>query len=98
MKLSVLMTSFLALFVSTSSALEWELQINRQPPIKGTGPKGCTPIVIPRGAQISWTGSNGGRTLQLFNTQGKCSQVYRTVMGVGDINASNTIYGYMVKA
>lgn len=48
-------------------------------------------------AEISWTGSKGARTLQLFNVQGKCNQVYRTVMGVGDINASNNIYGYMVK-
>jgi hypothetical protein len=94
MKLSILSASFIAMLVSTSSA--WELRVNNQP-YTGNAPKGCTPILIPRGAQISWTGSQGARTLQLFNVQGKCSQVYRTVMGIGDINASNTIYGYMVK-
>lgn len=95
MKLSVLSTSFLALFVSTSSA--WKLRANGQV-ITGNAPtQGCKTIFIPRGAEIDWTGSNGARTLQLFNVQGKCNQVYRTVMGVGEINASNNIYGYMVK-
>jgi hypothetical protein len=96
MKLCILSTPFIALLLSTSSA--WKLHANHQV-ITGSGPtKSCVNYYIPRGAEISWTGSQGARTLQLFNIQGKCSQVYRTVMGVGDINASNNIYGYMVKA
>lgn len=84
-----------ALFLSTSSA--WELRANNQV-YSGTKPQGCKAIFIPRGAKISWTGSRGAQTLQVFNVQGKCSPVYRTVMGVGDINASNNIYGYVVKS
>lgn len=95
MKLSLLSTSFLALLASTTSA--WELRANNQVYTGTTPTQGCKPIYIPRGSKISWTGSNGARTLQLFNVQGKCNQVYRTVMGVGEINASNNIYGYMVK-
>jgi hypothetical protein len=94
MKLATLSTSFIALLLTTSSA--WELQANGHV-YTGNAPKGCQSINIPRGSSISWTGSKGAETLQLFNVQGKCSQVYRTVMGVGDINASNNIYGYMVK-
>ncbi|KAJ5340768.1 hypothetical protein N7541_009892 [Penicillium brevicompactum] len=92
MKLSVI--SAIALLLSGSTA--WELRANNQV-YTGTAPQGCKPIFIPRGAKISWTGTKGARTLQVFNVQGKCTQVYRTVMGVGDINASNTIYGYVVK-
>lgn len=88
------MISAIALLLSTSSA--WELRANNQV-ITGTAPRGCTSIFIPRGARISWEGSKGARTLQVFNVRGSCSQVYRTVMGVGDINASNDIYGYVVK-
>ena len=94
MKLAMLSTSFIALFLSTSSA--WELRANGHK-YTGNGPQGCTSIQIPRGAEIGWYGTKGATTLQLFNTQGKCSQVYRTVKGVGEINASNNIYGYVVK-
>lgn len=96
MKFSFLLTYLFALLLSTTSA--WELRTNTGIHIHGTHTQGCTTINIPRGASISWTGSNGARTLQVFNQQGKCSQVYRTVMGVGDINASSNIYGYVVKA
>ncbi|KAJ5637807.1 hypothetical protein N7490_007686 [Penicillium lividum] len=99
MKIYLLSTYLAALLVSSSSV--WELQIRGQDAqtITGTGPtKGCKTIYIPRGDSISWSGINGARTLQIFNTQGKCTQVYRTVMGEGEINASNNIYGYMVKA
>jgi hypothetical protein len=95
MKLAMLSAPFIALILSTSSA--WELQAGNQVRTGKTPTKGCQAVYIPRGARISWTGSQGARTLQLFNTQGKCSQVYRTVMGVGDINASSNIYGYVVK-
>ncbi|KAJ5809700.1 uncharacterized protein N7503_001918 [Penicillium pulvis] len=96
MKLSFLLTYLFALSLSTTSA--WKLRTNTGIDIHGTHTQGCTAINIPRGASISWTGSNGARTLQFFTQQGKCSQVYRTVMGVGDINASSNIYGYVVKA
>ena len=96
MKFSFLSTYLLALSLSTSSA--WDLRTNTGIHIHEQLPQGCKSITIPRGAQISWTGSNGARTLQLFTEQGKCSQVYRTVMGVGDINASSNINGFVVKA
>ncbi|KAJ5907466.1 hypothetical protein N7495_000148 [Penicillium taxi] len=77
----------------------WELRINNQAtPYTGSKTQACQPISIPRGAKISWVGSKGATTLQLFNVQGKCSQVYRTITGVGEINASSDIFGYMVKA
>ena len=95
MKLSVLAAPLIsALLASTSSA--WKLRSGNQE-WSGVSPQGCTAVVIPRGAEISWRGSNGAETLEVFNVQGSCARVYRTVMGVGDINASNEIFGFVVK-
>lgn len=90
----ITLTSFITLLGFSEA---WELRAGSQ---KWTGstPQGCQAVLIPRGAQISWHGSRGASTVQFFNTQGSCRQVYRTVMGVGDINASNTLYRFMVKA
>ncbi|KAJ5089966.1 hypothetical protein N7532_008650 [Penicillium argentinense] len=84
-----------AALLSTTSA--WQLEAGSQT-WTGSTPQGCKAVLIPRGTQISWRGSRGASTVQFFNVQGRCTQVYRTVMGVGDINASNTIYGFVVKA
>ncbi|PYI35603.1 hypothetical protein BP00DRAFT_422038 [Aspergillus indologenus CBS 114.80] len=94
MKLATLATTVL---LGTSTAIAWELRANGQK-WTGTKPQGCTTVNIPKGAKISWSGSSGARTLQVYNAKGSCSQVYRTVQGVGDINASNNIYGFVVKA
>lgn len=75
----------------------WELRAGSQT-WTGSTPQACQAVFIPRGAKISWRGSRGASTVQFFNAQGSCRQVYRTVMGVGDINASNTLYGFVVKA
>lgn len=98
MKLSTVAVPLMTLLAVDMTA-GWKLQAGSQH-WSGTGPAppGCTHVTIPRGAQISWTGSKGASTVQFFNTQGSCNQVYRTVMGVGDINASSNIYGFMVKA
>jgi hypothetical protein len=63
----------------------------------GTNPQGCRTVDIPRGAEIYWQGSHGANTVQFFNVKGSCSRVYRTMMGQGEINASNNIYGFVVK-
>ncbi|RAH46635.1 uncharacterized protein BO95DRAFT_441878 [Aspergillus brunneoviolaceus CBS 621.78] len=95
MKLTTLAITFL-LGTSTTAAA-WELRANGQK-WTGTNPQRCTAVNIPKGAKISWSGSSGARTLQVYNMKGSCSRVYRTVQGVGDINASNNIYGFVVKA
>ncbi|KAF3402022.1 hypothetical protein F1880_009767 [Penicillium rolfsii] len=87
-----------ALYFSTLSAASgWKLQAGSQT-WTGSTPQGCTAVNIPRGAEISWYGTQGASTVQFFNVKGSCSRVYRTVMGQGDINASNNIYGFIVKA
>lgn len=87
-----------ALYLTTPcAATAWQLKAGSQT-WTGSTTQGCKAVFIPRGAQISWRGSRGANTVQLFNVQGSCSRVYRTVMGVGDINASNNIYGFVVKA
>ncbi|KAJ5983956.1 hypothetical protein N7481_006055 [Penicillium waksmanii] len=76
----------------------WKLKAGNQEWSGTTLPNpACQSVLIPRGAQISWKGSHGATTVQFFNTKGSCKQVYRTVAGQGDINASNTLYGFMVK-
>jgi hypothetical protein len=84
-------------FTTVGTATAWRLEAGSQT-WTGSTPQGCRSVFIPRGAQISWQGSRGASTVQFFNVQGSCSRVYRTVMGVGDINASNNIYGFVVKA
>jgi hypothetical protein len=86
----------LTALLGASSA--WELKAGNQKWSGKTPPKPpCQAVVIPRGAKISWYGTPGATTVQFFNTQGSCKQVYRTVAGQGEINASNTIYGFIVK-
>jgi hypothetical protein len=90
--------SILALYFATiCAASSWKLRAGSQT-WTGSTPQGCTAVFIPRGAQISWYGTRGASTVQFFNVEGSCSRVYRTVMGEGDINASNNIYGFIVKA
>jgi hypothetical protein len=84
-------------FATLSAASGWTLQAGSQT-WTGSTPQRCKSVFIPRGAQISWQGTQGASTVQLFNVQGSCSRVYRTVMGEGEINASNNIYGFIVKA
>lgn len=93
MKLLNLSTYLLILGTATS----WKLEAGSQT-WSGSNPQGCRPVFIRRGTEISWEGSPGATTLQIFNVQGSCSRVYRTVIGEGDINASNNIYGFVVKA
>jgi len=79
----------------------WVLKISTGTRITGTGPRACTPLYIPRGAEISWTGVKGGEVLEVFSVysqQGKCSGSTRTVAGEGEINASTNINGYVVSA
>lgn len=90
MKLSLIST----LLAGTSSA--WKLHAGQQV-WTGSSPQGCKAVTIPRGTEISWRGSPGAETLQVFNVKGSCSRVYRTVIGIGDINASNEIFGFVVK-
>jgi hypothetical protein len=84
-------------FASLSAASGWELHAGSRT-WTGSTPQGCTAVFIPRGAQISWYGAQGASTVQFFNVAGGCNRVYRTIMGEGDINASNNIYGFIVKA
>ncbi|CAI7615542.1 unnamed protein product [Penicillium pancosmium] len=84
-------------FTTLGPATAWQLKAGSQT-WTGSTAQGCRTVFIPRGPQISWRGSRGANTVQFFNVQGSCSRVYRTVMGVGDINASNNIYGFVVKA
>lgn len=87
-----------ALYLATlSAASPWKLRAGSQT-WTGSTPEGCTAVTIPRGTQISWYGIEGASTVEFFNVKGSCSRVYRTVMGQGDINASNNIYGFVVKA
>ncbi|KAJ5662056.1 uncharacterized protein N7477_009672 [Penicillium maclennaniae] len=97
MKLSTVAAPLMTLLAVDLAAAVWTLQAGSQH-WSGTKPQSCTPVDIPRGAQISWTGTNGASTVQFFTTQGSCKNVYRTVMGIGDINASSNIYGFVVKA
>lgn len=97
MKLSTVAVPLMTfLVVDITSA--WRLQAGREVLHTGTKPQGCTPVNIPRGAQISWTGTQGATTVEFFTTEDTCSRVYRTIMGIGDINASENIYGFEVKA
>ena len=84
-------------YIILGSATSWKLEAGSQT-WSGSTPQGCRSVYIRRGTEISWEGSPGARTLQLYNVQGSCSRVYRTVVGEGDINASNNIYGFVVKA
>lgn len=90
------LTSYALLFVTLAITPSWKLQAGSQT-WSGTNPQGCKTVLIPRGAEISWRGIKGATTVQFFNTEGRCSTVYRTVQGVGEINASNNIYGFVVK-
>jgi len=74
----------------------WRLRANNLD-ISGKLPRGCKDINIPGGSKISWTGSSGAQTLQLFNEQGKCNEVHGSVTGVGEFSSSDTIHGYIVK-
>jgi len=94
MKLSFLATYLLALLLSMSSA--WRLQANSLD-ISGKLPHGCKSINIPGGSKIKWTPSSGARTLQLFNVQGKCTDVHGSLTGDGEFSSSDTIFGYIVK-
>lgn len=96
MKLSTVAVP-LVTFLAVDMTSAWKLQAGHQV-ITGTKPQGCTAVNIPRGAQISWTGTHGATTVEFFTTEHTCSRVYRTVMGIGDINASENIYGFVVKA
>jgi hypothetical protein len=98
MKFSFHSVYLLAVLLSTSPT--WELKTNTGIDIYGTGPQACKSLYIPRGAKIDWTGIKGGHILEVFTVyqQGKCSGSTRTVAGEGEINASNNIYGYVVKA
>ncbi|KAJ5702280.1 hypothetical protein N7488_009828 [Penicillium malachiteum] len=84
-------------FITLGTTSSWKLQAGSQT-WSGANPQGCKAMLIPRGAEISWRGTQGASTVQFFNVQGSCSTVYRTVQGVGEINASNNIYGFVVKA
>lgn len=84
-------------FLAVDMASAWKL-VSGQHAYSGTKPQGCTAVNIPRGAQISWTGTQGATTVEFFTTEHTCSRVYRTIMGIGDINASEAIYGFVVKA
>ncbi|KAJ5920761.1 hypothetical protein N7466_009087 [Penicillium verhagenii] len=97
MKFSLL-SSYLVASITQVTSSAWELRTSSGQIHTGTLPQTqCQTIFIPRGAQISWNGSKGAATLQLFDVPGKCNQVYRIVIGAGEINASNDIYAYFVK-
>lgn len=88
--------------ISLDVASAWQLFVTERngntQSLAGTNPQGCHPVDIPRGATIDWIGSRGANTVQFFNVKGSCRSVYRTVTGQGEINASNNIYGFVVKA
>ncbi|KAI9930755.1 hypothetical protein MW887_011512 [Aspergillus wentii] len=88
--------ALLALELGTSSA--WILRdVTHYNVWQGTGALSCKPLYIPQGSKIEWTGSNGAQTVQLFDTQRRCSSASRTISGTGTINASKNYYGLAVK-
>lgn len=93
MKLTGSILLILCPLVTFTSA--WKLRAGSQE-WTGSGPHPCTTVHILKGTQIAWHGSTGASTLQVFTT-GNCARVYRTVQGIGEINASEDIYAFDVR-